>query len=66
MPLGSANDSTVTRSLLGMTAQAELTPDLHRAAGAAIGFLARDQLAVAKSLRRRWCEFKATPCFWSA
>ena len=64
--LGHANDSTVTRSLLGMTAQAELTPDLHRAAGAAIGFLARDQLAVAKSLRRRWCEFKATSCFWSA
>jgi hypothetical protein len=66
MPLGSANDSTVTRSLLGMTAQAEPTPDLHRAAGAAIGFLARDQLAVAKSLRRRWREFKRTPCFWSA
>ncbi len=63
--LGHANDSTVTRSLLGVTGQAELTPDLHRAAGAAIGFLARDQLAVAKSLRRRWRDFKAAPCFWS-
>jgi CHAD domain-containing protein len=61
--LDHANDSLVTRALLGVTGQAELTPDLHRAAGAAIGFLARDQLAVAKSLRRRWREFKAPPCF---
>jgi CHAD domain-containing protein len=62
--LGHAQDSTVTRSLLGVAGQAELTPDLHRAAGAAIGWLARDQLAAAKSLRKRWRDFKATPCFW--
>jgi hypothetical protein len=29
-----------------------------------IGWVARDQLAVAKSLRKRWREFKATPGFW--
>jgi inorganic triphosphatase YgiF len=62
--LGHAQDSTVTRSLLGVAGRAELTPDLHRAAGAAIGWLARDQLAAAKSLRKRWRDFKATPCFW--
>jgi triphosphatase len=62
--LGHAQDSTVTRSLLGVAGQAELTPDLHRAAGAAIGWLARDQLVAAKSLRKRWRDFKATPCFW--
>ena len=62
--LGHAQDSTVTRSLLGVAGQAELTPDLHRAAGAAIGWLARDQVAAAKNLRKRWRDFKATPCFW--
>jgi inorganic triphosphatase YgiF len=62
--LGHAQDSTVTRSLLGVAGQAELTPDLHRAAGAAIGWLARDQVAAAKSLRKHWRDFKATPCFW--
>jgi inorganic triphosphatase YgiF len=62
--LGHAQDSTVTRSLLGVAGQAELTPDLHRAAGAAIGWLARDQAAAAKSLRKRWRDFKTTPCFW--
>ena len=62
--LGHANDSTATRSLLRVTGQAELTPDLHRAVGALIGWLARDQLAVAKSLHKRWREFKATPGFW--
>src|SRR5262249_45632641 len=62
--LGHAQDSSVTRSLLGVAGQADLTPDLHRAAGAAIGWLARDHLAAAKSLRKRWRDFKATPCFW--
>jgi CHAD domain-containing protein len=62
--LGNANDSTATRSLLRVAGQVECTPDLHRAAGALIGWVARDQLAVAKSLRKRWREFKATPGFW--
>jgi triphosphatase len=63
--LGDANDSTATRSLLGAVGPAG-SPDLHRAAGALIGWVARDQLAVAKSLRKRWREFKATPGFWRA
>jgi triphosphatase len=62
--LGNANDGTVTRSLLRVTAQTEFAPDVHRAAGAALGWLARDQLVAAKSLRKHWREFKATPCFW--
>jgi inorganic triphosphatase YgiF len=62
--LGHANDSTATRSLLRVAGQVDSTPDLHRAAGALIGWVARDQLAVAKSLRKRWREFKVTPGFW--
>ena len=64
--LGHANDSTATRSLLGVAEEAGFTPDLHRAAGALIGWVARDQLAVDKSLRKRWREFKAAPGFWRA
>jgi triphosphatase len=64
--LGRANDSTATRSLLGVAGEAGFTPDLHRAAGALIGWVARDQLAVDKSLRKRWREFKAAPGFWRA
>jgi inorganic triphosphatase YgiF len=62
--LGHANDSTATRSLLSMAGQADATADVHRAAGALIGWVARDQLAVDKSLRKRWREFKTTPPFW--
>jgi triphosphatase len=62
--LGHANDSTATRSLLSLAGQAEATPDVHRAAGALIGWVARDQLAVDKSLRKRWRDFKTTPPFW--
>jgi hypothetical protein len=29
-----------------------------------IGWLTRDQLVVAKNLRKRWRELKATPGFW--
>ena len=42
-----ANDGTATRSLLGLTGQAECTPDLHRASGAF------DRLAGARSARGR-------------
>ena len=62
--LGHANDSTATRSLLSVAGQAGSTPELHRAVGALIGWVARDQLAVAGSLRKRWRGFKATPGFW--
>jgi len=62
--LGHANDSTATRSFLSVAGQAGSTPELHRAVGALIGWVARDQLAVAGSLRKRWRGFKATPGFW--
>jgi hypothetical protein len=63
--LGHANDSAATRSLLvSVTEQAEVTPDVHRAVGALIGWAARDRLAVAKSLRRRWRKFKTATEFW--
>jgi CHAD domain-containing protein len=61
---GHANDSTPTRSLLSVAGQAGSTPELHRAAGALIGWVARDQLAVAGSRRKRWRGFKPTPGFW--
>ena len=32
--------------------------------GAMAGWLARDQIAVAKALRKSWRRFKATPAFW--
>jgi triphosphatase len=64
--LGYANDSNVTRSLLRVAGQPGSTPELDRAAGALIGWVARDQLAVAKSLRKRWREFKTAPQFWRA
>jgi len=28
------------------------------------GWQARDQMAVAKTLRKRWRQFKTTPTFW--
>ena len=62
--LGHANDCSATQSLLDVAGHADSTPDLQRAAGALMGWVARDQLAVAKSLRKRWREFKATPGFW--
>jgi inorganic triphosphatase YgiF len=62
--LGHANDATTMGSLLSVVLQAAPTPDLHRAAGALIGWVARDQLAVAKILRKRWRKFRATPGFW--
>jgi CHAD domain-containing protein len=39
-------------------------PELHLAIGAVAGWQARDQIAVMKTLRRRWRRFKATPEFW--
>jgi triphosphatase len=40
------------------------SPDVHRAAGALIGWVARDEIAVTKSLRKRWRKFKEMPGFW--
>jgi triphosphatase len=37
---------------------------LHLAIGAVAGWQARDRIAVAKMLRKRWLRFKATPAFW--
>jgi inorganic triphosphatase YgiF len=62
--LGHANDSSATRSLLSVAGQAVSTPEFQRAAGALIGWVARDQLAVDGSLRKQWRGFKATPGFW--
>jgi inorganic triphosphatase YgiF len=62
--LGHANDCTATRSLLSVAGHGESAPELHRAAGALIGWVARDQLAVSKNLRKRWRQFKSTPGFW--
>ena len=61
--LGRARDIATTRILLDAIRQAD-QPELHLAIGAAAGWQARDQIAVAKALRRRWRQFKATPAFW--
>jgi len=61
--LGRARDIATTRILLDAIRQAD-QPDLHLAIGTVAGWQARDQIAVAKTLRRRWRRFKATPAFW--
>ena len=62
--LGRARDIASTRILLDAIGQDD-QPALHFAIGAVTGWRARDQLAVAKTLRKRWRRFKATPAFWS-
>jgi triphosphatase len=61
--LGSARDIASTRILLDAIRQDD-QPALHLAIGAVAGWQARDQMVVAKMLRRRWRRFKATPAFW--
>jgi hypothetical protein len=61
--LGRARDISNTRILLDAIRQDD-RPPLHLAIGAVIGWQARDQIAVAKTLRKRWRRFKATPAFW--
>lgn len=61
--LGRARDIATTRILLDEIRQAD-QPELHLAIGAVAGSQARDQIAMAKTLRRRWRRFKATPAFW--
>ncbi|WP_315834843.1 CHAD domain-containing protein [Bradyrhizobium prioriisuperbiae] len=61
--LGRAHDIGGTRILLD-TIRQEGRPTLHLAIGAVAGWQARDQIAIAKTLRKRWRRFKATPAFW--
>ncbi|MFB9266333.1 CHAD domain-containing protein [Bradyrhizobium erythrophlei] len=61
--LGRARDIASTRMLLDAMRQDD-QPALHLAIGAVAGWQACDQIAVAKTLRRRWRRFKATPAFW--
>jgi inorganic triphosphatase YgiF len=61
--LGRVRDIASTRILLDAIRQ-ENQAALHLAIGAVAGWQARDQMAVAKTLRRRWRRFKATPAFW--
>jgi CHAD domain-containing protein len=61
--LGRARDIASARILVDAIRQDD-QPTLHLAIGAVTGWLARDQIAMAKTLRKRWRRFKATPAFW--
>jgi CHAD domain-containing protein len=61
--LGRARDITSSRTLLDAIRQDD-QPALHLAIGAVTGWQARDQIAVVKTLRKRWRRFEATPAFW--
>jgi triphosphatase len=62
--LGRARDIATTRILLDAIRQNN-QPALQLAIGAVAGWQARDQIALAKTQRRRWRRFKAMPAFWS-
>ena len=61
--LGGVRDIASARMLLEAIRQDD-QPALHLAIGAVAGWQARDQIAAAKTLRKRWRRFKATPTFW--
>ena len=61
--LGSARDIASPRILVDVIRQND-QPALHLAIGAVTGWLARDQIAMAKTLRKRWRRFKAARAFW--
>lgn len=61
--LGRVCDIGSTRVLLHAIRQDD-QPALHLGIGAMAGWLARDQIAVAKRLRKSWRRFKTTPAFW--
>jgi triphosphatase len=61
--LGRARDIASSRILLDAIRQGN-QPALHLAIGAVAGWQARDKIAVAKTLRKRWRRFKATPAIW--
>ena len=60
--LGRARDIASTRTLLEIIRQDD-QPALYLAIGAMTGWRARDQIAAAKTLRKRWRRFKAAPSF---
>jgi len=61
--LGRARDIANIRTLLDSIRQGD-RPALHLAVGAMTGWRTRDHIAVAKTLRKRWLRFEATPAFW--
>jgi triphosphatase len=61
--LGRARDIASARILLDGIGQQD-QPSVQLAIGAVGGWHARDRIAVAKTLRKRWRRFKATPAFW--
>jgi inorganic triphosphatase YgiF len=61
--LGRARDIAGARILVEGIRQ-EGQSALHLAIGAVTGWLARDQIAMTKTLRKRWRRFKTTPAFW--
>jgi inorganic triphosphatase YgiF len=64
--LGHDHDATTTRDFLGALARDRVTPEVQRTIGAVIGWQARDGIAVAKTVRKRWRRFKAMPAFWTS
>lgn len=63
--LGYDHDTTSMPELLEAIGQDSATPELHRAIGALIGWQARDGQVAAKTLRKRWRQFKDTPPPWN-
>jgi triphosphatase len=61
--LGRACDIASSRGLLDAIRHDDQKM-LHLAIGAVAGWQARDRIAVAKTLRKRWLRFKATSVFW--
>lgn len=61
--LGRACDIVRSSALLETIRQND-QPALHLAIGAVAGWQGRDQLVVAKTLRKRWRRFKAADTFW--
>jgi inorganic triphosphatase YgiF len=61
--LGRARDIASSRVLLDAIRQEDQSV-LHLAIGAVAGWQARDRVAVAETLRKKWRRFKTTPTFW--
>jgi inorganic triphosphatase YgiF len=61
--LGRVCDIASIRGLLGSVRQDDQAA-LHLAIGTITGWQARDEIAAAKTLRKKWRRFRATPAFW--
>jgi len=61
--LGRARDIASARMMLHAIRE-EDRPELGVAIGVVVGWQGRDQIAVAKTLRKRWRRFKKTSAFW--